>query len=89
MGTILEITTTNYNGQSADITFYPCSGGSIDIRNVRLPYNYESEYYFGTYRIYIFKYNETCTLVVPCPPPTPPLCINISVSGYSFTDNVC
>ena len=53
MGTILEILTTNYNGQLADITFYPCSGGSINIGNVILPYNYQSEYYYGTYSIYI------------------------------------
>jgi hypothetical protein len=84
MGTILEITTTNYNGQFADITFFPCSGGSINIGNVKLPYNYESEYYYGTYRINIFKYNETCSLVVPCPPL---LCVpQMIYSGENFTN---
>lgn len=71
MGTILEILTTNYNGQFADITFYPCSGGSINIGEVALPYNYQSEYYYGTYSIYLIDYNKTCTLVVPCLSPTP------------------
>ena len=55
MGTILEILTTNYDGQLANITFYPCSGGSINIGEVILPYNYQSEYYYGTYNIYIFN----------------------------------
>jgi hypothetical protein len=71
MATILEILTTNYNGQFADITFYPCSGGSINIGNVILPYNYQSEYYYGTYDIYIPNYDKTCSLVVPCLSPTP------------------
>jgi len=71
MGTILEILTTNYNGQLADITFYPCSGGSINIGSVILPYNYQSEYYYGTYDIYIPNYDKTCSLVVPCLSPTP------------------
>ena len=44
MGTILEILTTNYNGQLANITFYPCSGGSILIGDVVLPYDYENEF---------------------------------------------
>ena len=71
MGTILEILTTNYNGQLANITFYPCSGGSINIGEVILPYNYQSEYYYGTYNIYIPNYDKTCSLNVPCLSPTP------------------
>ena len=71
MGTILEILTSNYNGQVAEITFYPCSGGSINLGEVFLPYNYQSEYYYGSYNIYLIDYNKTCTLVVPCLSPTP------------------
>ena len=70
MGTILEILTTNYNGQYADITFYPCSGGSINIGGVILPYNYQTEYYYGTYDIYLPNYDKTCSLNVPCLTPT-------------------
>jgi surface protein len=70
MATILEILTTNYDGQIADITFYPCSGGSIRIGNVTLPYDYETEDYYGTYDIYLPNYNKTCSLNIPCPPPT-------------------
>ena len=71
MGTIIEILTTNYDGQLSDITFYPCSGGSINIGQVTLPYNYETEDYYGTYVIYIPNYDKTCELVVPCLSPTP------------------
>ena len=70
MGTILEILTTNYDGQYADITFYPCSGGSINIGGVILPYNYQTEYYYGTYDIYLPNYDKTCSLNVPCLTPT-------------------
>ena len=70
MGTILEILTTNYNGQLADITFSPCSGADINIGQVTLPYNYETEDYYGVYSIYLPKYSKTCELVVPCLSPT-------------------
>jgi hypothetical protein len=71
MGTFLEITTTNYNGQLAEITFSPCSGGTIFIGQVTLPYYYDNPYYYGTYQIYIPNYNEYCDLVIPCPTPSP------------------
>jgi len=70
MGTFLEITTGNYNGEFANITFLPCSGGSIFIGQVTLPYYYDNPYYYGTYHIYIPKYNKYCNLVIPCPTPT-------------------
>ena len=71
MGTILEILTTNYNGLLANITFFPCSGGSILIGDVVLPYNYQTEDYYGNYSIYIYNYDKTCSLNIPCLPPTP------------------
>jgi hypothetical protein len=69
MGTFLEITTSNYNGQFANITFLPCSGGSIYIGQVTLPYYYDNPYYYGTYQIYIPKYDKYCDIVIPCPTP--------------------
>ena len=64
MGTFLEITTSNYNGQFATITFLPCSGGSIYIGQVTLPYYYDNPYYYGTYQIYIPKYDKYCDIVI-------------------------
>jgi len=72
MGTFLEITTSNYNGQLANITFFPCSGGSINIGQVTLPYYYDNDYYYGVFQIYIPKYDITCDIVIPCPTPTTP-----------------
>jgi hypothetical protein len=67
MGVILDILTVNYVGELANITFYPCTGGSIDLGTVLLPYSYEDDNYFGTYEIYVINYNQTCLLEVPCP----------------------
>ncbi len=66
----ITITSSNFNGQLADITFYPCSGGSISLGYQLLPYVYEQDNYEGNYDIYISGYNKTCQLVIACPTPT-------------------
>jgi hypothetical protein len=74
MPQVIQITSNNYNGQTAFVTFYPCSGGTPTvIGNVVIPYNYESDYYLGNYTLYFSQYNETCEFSIPCPPlsPTP------------------
>lgn len=67
----LEILTTNYSGQTADITFYPCSGGTINLGSQVLPYNYVSDYVYGNYDLSFSAYGTTCSFTVPCPSPTP------------------
>jgi len=71
MPQVVQITSNNYNGQTAFVTFYPCSGGTaIVIGSVVVPYNYESDYYLGNYTLYFAEYNETCEFSIPCPTPT-------------------
>lgn len=71
MPQVVQITSGNFDGQSALVTFYPCSGGTpIVIGNVIIPYNYESDYFLGTYTLYFAEYNETCDFNIPCPTPT-------------------
>lgn len=71
MPQVVQITSGNFEGQSALVTFYPCSGGTpIVIGNVIIPYNYESDYFLGTYTLYFAEYNETCDFNIPCPTPT-------------------
>jgi hypothetical protein len=68
----LEILTTNYSGQTADIVFSPCTGGTINIGNQILPYNYVSEYIYGDYELTFSAYGGSqCFLSIPCPSPTP------------------
>ena len=73
MATVIQILTTNYSGETAQITFTPCSGGTIDLGNQVLPYNYESENYQGSYSLYFSAFTKTCTFDIPCPTlePTP------------------
>jgi hypothetical protein len=68
----LEILTTNYSGQIADIVFSPCTGGTINLGNQVLPYNYVSEYIYGEYELTFSAYGGSqCFLSIPCPSPTP------------------
>ena len=73
MATTVQILTTNYDGETANITFIPCSGGTIDLGSQVLPYNYISneDNYQGDYTLYFTDFNETCTFTVPCNTPTP------------------
>ena len=67
----VEITSNNYSGQTADITFLPCSGGTISLGSHVIPYSYQTTYYYGTYSLYFSAYNSTCTYDIICPSPTP------------------
>jgi hypothetical protein len=67
MATVIQILTTNYSGETAQITFTPCSGGTIDLGNQVLPYNYESDNYQGSYSLYFSAFTKTCTFEIPCP----------------------
>jgi hypothetical protein len=67
----VEITSNNYSGQTADITFYPCSGGTISLGSQVIPYNFQTTYYYGQYSLYFSAYNSTCTYDIVCPSPTP------------------
>ena len=71
MPEVVQITSQNFEGQIALVTFYPCTGGTITIGYVTIPYNYEADYYFGNYTLYFPEYNETCDFSIPCPTPTP------------------
>jgi hypothetical protein len=61
----LVISSVNYNGLSAVITFYPETGGTINIGTHTLPYNYVSDYLFGEYTLSFPDFGgSTCTLYV-------------------------
>jgi len=73
MSTYILITTENYDGQMAEITFYPTTGGSIFLGLVLLPYEYYTDDFYGTYSIYIPSKDATCELrfITPTPTKTP------------------
>jgi hypothetical protein len=83
MGKTLRILTENYSGYSGSIVFYPATGGVINLGSHILPYDYETDDYYGQYKIYIPQFNKTCILnyyeptatATPTPTPTPTLTI--------------
>lgn len=71
MSTTIQITTDNYYGQTAVITYYPDTGGTINLGSQILPYDYNTDYYYGTYSLYFPLFDKTCTLVIIAQTPTP------------------
>ena len=65
---IYIISTNNYTGYTADITFNPATGGTINIGEVTLPYYYSTYYPYGDYHIYIPETGVSGSLNNP--PPT-------------------
>ena len=49
---ITRITSPYYSGQTAEIIFSPCSGGTINLGTHLLPYDYVSDNYEGSYSLY-------------------------------------
>jgi hypothetical protein len=70
MTTVL-IDSVNYFGQIADITFYPQTGGTVNIGNQTISYYYSADYIYGLYSLYFSAYNSTCTFEFLSPTPTP------------------
>jgi hypothetical protein len=73
MASGIVIYSVNYSGQTASITYFPSSGGTINLGSQVLPYFYETEYYAGTYNlVFTNAGGKVCELfVVAEPTPTP------------------
>ena len=66
-----SISSENLSGVTTEVTFLPCSGGTISLGTQVFPFNYVNEYYFGTYNCYVPLYDYVYTVEVPCPSSTP------------------
>ena len=67
----ISIFSNNLSGLTANVTFYPCSGGTIDLGQQTFPFSYETDYWYGSYDCYVPTYAFNYVLDVPCPSPTP------------------
>lgn len=67
----VTIFSENLSGLTANVTFYPCSGGTISLGDQVFPFNYVNDYYFGQYDCYVPLYDYNYILEIPCPSPTP------------------
>lgn len=63
----IRINSTNYSGQTADITFSPATGGTQVISGITIPYDFTSNFVYGDYSVYFTSYDKTCPLNVPVP----------------------
>ncbi len=81
MGSI-KITSSNFNGETANITFSPLTGGTEVITGATIPY-IKDGFYYGDYSIEIPAYSTTCELNVEFTPT-----INISPTGATQYENV-
>ena len=76
----LKIVSTNYTGQSAVITYYPDTGGTINLGTQVLPYDYVAPYFYGTYSLFFPAFGSTCTLYVDTPPVTPTVTPSVTLT---------
>lgn len=66
-----SIFSESLSGLTTEVTFLPCSGGTISLGTQVFPFTYANEYYFGTYNCYVPLYDYVYTIEIPCPSPTP------------------
>jgi len=67
------ISSVNLSGLTTEVTFFPETGGTVNLGNQVIPFTYYSSYYYGTYSCYVPTYDYTYTVTVPEPTPTPSL----------------
>lgn len=67
----IRILSDNLSGLTTNVTFLPQSGGTINLGTQVFPFNYISEYIYGTYNCYVPTYGYTYSLSVLAPTPTP------------------
>jgi hypothetical protein len=67
----VSIFSDNLSGQTANVTFFPCTGGTISLGDQVFPFTYVTDYWYGTYDCYVSTYAYSYVVEVPCPSPTP------------------
>lgn len=60
----IKIKSTNYSGQTANITFTPDTGGTQSVSGVTIPYTWNISYIDGDYDVFFPSFNKTCELTV-------------------------
>ena len=58
----VTLTSNNYTGQIAQITFSAQTGGTYNLGNQLVPYIYDSCNYLGNYDLYFSAFNKTCSV---------------------------
>lgn len=67
----IRILSSNLSGLTTNVTYLPQTGGTINLGEQILPFNYISDYVYGVYNCYVPLYGYTYSLEVLGPTPTP------------------
>jgi hypothetical protein len=67
----VRILSNNLSGLTANVTYYPLTGGTINLGEKVFPFEYITDYYYGTYSCYVPTYDYTYNLSILAPTPTP------------------
>jgi hypothetical protein len=76
----VTIFSENLSGLTTNVTFYPCSGGTISLGDQVFPFNYENPYYYGTFDCYVPLYDYNYEISIPCPTVTPTPTVTATVT---------
>jgi len=71
MGTQIILSSPNYSGFIADITFFAQTGGTISLGSHLTPYTVDLDYYYGTYQLCYSAFSKCCSTSIVAPTPTP------------------
>jgi len=63
----IRLTSSILSGKTADVTFYPATGGTINLGTQTIPFNNISDYPYGTYDLSVAEYDRTYEIEVPAP----------------------
>jgi hypothetical protein len=66
----VSISSVSLSGLTTEVTFFPETGGTINLGTQVFPFTYISDYFYGTYNCYVPTYAYSYTVVVPLPTPT-------------------
>ena len=63
----IRITSQNLSGDTANVTFNPQTGGTINLGTQTIPFNNITNYPYGTYELFVPEFNYTYNVIVPAP----------------------
>jgi hypothetical protein len=63
----IRITSDNLSGLTANVTFLPTTGGTINLGAEVIPFNNISDYPYGTYELDVPLYERIYEIIVPAP----------------------
>jgi hypothetical protein len=60
----IRILSNNLSGLTTNVTYYPLTGGTIDLGEKVFPFEYITDYYYGLYECYVPTYDYTYSLTI-------------------------